>query len=81
MVTFDHYKEALALSEELRRQRIDDFADQIIRAMEQGSTGTEIFMALRWNIENLLNKRGHLLPKAIKNKARRLLEQLEKALQ
>ena len=81
MVTFDHYKEALELSKELRRQEIDDFADQIIRAMEQGSTGTEIFMALRWNIENLLNKKSHLLPKAIKNKARRLLEQLEKALQ
>jgi hypothetical protein len=81
MVNFDHYKEARELAEELRKEKIEHFADRIIRAMEEGSTGTEIFMALRWNIEQLLKTKELSYSKSIKDKARCLYSELDKALQ
>lgn len=81
MIIFDHYKEARELAEQLRKEKIPCFADKIIGAMEEGSTGTEIFMALRWNIENLLKTKDYSLSKTIKDKASRLYKELDKALQ
>ncbi len=81
MVNFDHYKEAKELAEELRKEKIERYADGIMKAMEEGSTGTEIFMALRWNIENLLKTKDYSYSKTIKDKANRLYKELGKALQ
>jgi hypothetical protein len=81
MVTYDHYKEARELAEQLREEKIGSFADKIIGAIEEGSTGTEIFMALRWNIKNLLKTKDYLLSITIRDKASRLYKELDKALQ
>jgi hypothetical protein len=80
MVNFDHYKEARELAEELRKEKIDHFANQIIKAMEEGSTGTEIFMTLRWNIEQLLKTKELSCQKRIKDKAICLYRELGNAL-
>lgn len=81
MVNFDHYKEARGLAEELRKEKLEYFANRIIKSMEEGSTGTEIFMALRWNIEQLLKTKELSCPKSIKDRAIRLYMELDKALQ
>jgi gamma-glutamyl-gamma-aminobutyrate hydrolase PuuD len=81
MVNYDHYQEARELAEQLREEKLDGFADKIIGAIEAGSTGTEIFMSLRWNIENLLKTGNHSFSNAIKDKASRLNKELNKALQ
>lgn len=79
MTSFDHYAEARELASLLREEYLDDFAISLIRAMEEGATGTEIFMALRWNIKQLLeaNKCSDLTTA----KARRLFEELDKTLE
>ena len=81
MENFDHYKVAKELADELRKEKVDCFADGIIKAIEEGATGTEIFMALRWNIENLLKTTDYSYSESIKNKAKSLYEELNKALQ
>ena len=81
MVNFDHYKEARELAEELSKEKIEHFANRIINAMEECSTGTEIFMALRWNIEQLLTTKELACPKRIIDKASCLYRELDKALQ
>ncbi len=81
MIIFDHYKEARELAKQLQEEKMDDFANKIFEAIEEGSTGTEIFMALRWNIEGLLNVKDYSLSKAIKDRANRLYKELNKALQ
>lgn len=79
MTGFDHYAEARELASLLRKENLDDFATSLIRAMEEGATGTEIFMALRWNIEQLL--RANKCSDLTAAKARRLFDELDKALQ
>jgi len=81
MANFDHYKEARERAEELRKEKLEHFANRITKAMEEGSTGTEIFMALRWNIEQLLKTQELSYPKSIKNRANRLYMELDKALE
>lgn len=81
MANFDHYKEARELADGLRKEKLEQFADRIIKAMEEGSTGTEIFMALHWNIEQLLKSKELSYSKIIKDKASCLFRELDKALQ
>lgn len=81
MANFDHYKEAEELAEELRKEKLDSIADEIIKAMEEGSTGTEIFMALRLNIDILLKTKELSYSNNIKDKATSLFNELDKALQ
>jgi hypothetical protein len=78
MTYFDHYKEAKNLAEALRKEKLDNYADKIILAMEEGSTGTEIFMALRWNVQKVMKLKN--IPSDIRNKATRLYEEFDKAL-
>lgn len=47
-------------------------------AMDEGATGTEIFMALRWNIERLLAESS--VDHATGAKAKKLLSELDNAL-
>ncbi len=81
MANFDHYKEAEEIAEALRKEKLESIADEIIKAMEEGSTGTEIFMALRWNIDILLKTKELSYSKNIKDRATRLFNELDKALQ
>jgi hypothetical protein len=76
---FDHYKEAKELSETLHQENLNEYADGIIQSMEEGSTGTEIFMALRWNTLKILKSKN--ISKNIRSKAARLYKELNKALQ
>ena len=74
---FDYLQEAGTLIDILRKDgRADDVRD-LQEAMEEGSTGTEIVLALRWHLEKLLKQRSGLTP-LVQQRSRRLLEQLEK---
>lgn len=75
---FDHYDEATKLAEELRKINLFDYANAIIDAMECGATGTEIFMALRWNIDKVISSCD--VTNGIKEMAKRLYKELDKSL-
>ena len=79
MNTYDHYAEAQELIDMLRRDELNDSADTLLKAMEEGATGTEIFMALRWSIKELIE--AEKCSNMIKIKAERLYQELDKALQ
>jgi len=75
---YDHYQEAQVLVTMLRDIQLNDQADSLQSAMDSGSTGNEIFMALRWNIEKLISEKqctGIALVKA-----KKLLEELDRSL-
>lgn len=64
MHTFDYIAEARAISDALN----DDLADwktRIDDAITTASTGTEILMALRWNLAELLKANPTLPPDLI----------------
>lgn len=75
---YDHYKEAEDLIVMLHDTRLRNHSDALKAAMDEGATGTEIFMALRWNIEKLLNEKT--CSEKVFAKAKRLWEELDKAL-
>lgn len=79
MNKYDHYVEAQELIGMLRKEGLSNYADAMLKAMEEGSTGTEIFMALRWNVKNLIESRQ--CSNMAEIKARRLYQELDKALQ
>lgn len=79
MNTYDHHAEAQELAAMLRKESLGNYADALVTAIQEGATGTEIFMALRWNIKNIIDaKKCSDLTDA---KARRLYQELDKALQ
>ncbi|MFC1560466.1 hypothetical protein ACFL3W_00815 [Pseudomonadota bacterium] len=75
---YDHYQEAQGLITMLRDSQLNDQADSLQTAMDDGSTGNEIFMALRWNIEKLISEKQ--CTDIALAKAKRLWEELNKAL-
>lgn len=79
MNTYDHYVETQELIEMLRKEGLNDYADALLKAMEEGATGTEIFMALRWNVKNLIEAKQ--CSNMIEAKAIHLYQELDKALQ
>ena len=76
---YDHYREAEELIKMLDVAQLQDHGDILQAAMDEGATGTEIFMGLRYNLEKLLNEQS--CPDLIRAKAKRLWEELDKALQ
>jgi len=75
---YDHYQEAQDLVTMLHSIKLNEQADALQLAMDEGATGNEIFMALRWNTKKLLSEKkcaGTVLAKATK-----LWEELDKAL-
>lgn len=78
-MNYNHYEEVAKLSEELRNENLDNAADTITHCIEAGATGTEIFMALRWNIGKIL--KSNKLSKNAKLRAQRLYDELEKSLE
>jgi hypothetical protein len=78
MEQYDYYGIAKELAKKLRDENLDGLSNEIINAMEAGSTGTEIFMALRWNVNKILT--SNLCSSRIKEFARNLYDELDKAL-
>jgi hypothetical protein len=78
-MSFDHYAEATRLAEELRKEHLDCFADTIIDSMEAGATGTEIFMALRWNIGRII--KSDKCSNITLGIAQKIFDELDKSLQ
>ncbi len=76
---YDHYKETEHLIKLLKDVKLDDYGLALQSAMNQGSTGTEIFMALRWNLEKVLDDGA--CSELITKKAKRLWKELDRALQ
>ncbi|GAB4187966.1 MAG: hypothetical protein Tsb002_13760 [Wenzhouxiangellaceae bacterium] len=76
---YDPYEEAAELISMLKNTHFQDYGSAIQCAMDEGATGTEIFMALRRQIEKLLAE--PLMNDVIKAKARRLLSEVDEALE
>jgi len=76
---YDHYHEARNLITMLRDTQLNDQADSLQSAMDDGSTGSEIFMALRRSIENLISEK--ICTDIAQAKAKKLWEELDRALQ
>jgi hypothetical protein len=76
---YDHYQEAEDLISTLQNLNLNEHASYLQSALEEGSTGNEIFMALRWNIERLLS--DEKCPDVVLLKAKDLWGELDKALQ
>lgn len=74
----DYYAEARALAAALAQLDQDSDTDQIHNAIAGGSTGTEILMALRTTLSQLLGNPA--LPNAIHNQARDLRDATNQAL-
>lgn len=49
----DYYAESRRLAVDLRAEGLDDSADALLAAIESSSTGTEILMAIKWNLDSL----------------------------
>ena len=79
MNNYDHYQEVKSIIAMLQGTSLCSYGDKLQNAMDEGSTGSEIFMALRWNIQKLLKEED--LDDLTKVKAKRLWEELDKALQ
>ena len=71
------YDNIAVLIAELRTSGLQHYADELQLAMDTGSSGTRIFMALRWHLEEML--KGEL-PDAIAEQARVLEAYFSKAL-
>lgn len=77
-MSFDHYAEANSIIKLLQHEGLTSYADKLTNAMEEGSTGTEIFMALRFYIKELLD--NEKLSAFLKAKTKRLYGELDKSL-
>jgi hypothetical protein len=78
MTDYDHYEEAKFLIEELSGGPLKNYAIILQNSIDEGSTGTEIFMALRWNLDKLLKEVN--CSDSIRVKVSRLREELDSAL-
>ena len=78
MTIYDHYEEARAIAEALGREGRLSKAKQILDAMADAGSGTEVFMALRHRVALLLNAAP--LPSATDRRSRVLYSKLNEAL-
>ena len=75
---YDHYEEVEELISMLENTSLQHYRKALQNAIDEGATGTEIFMALRWNIERLLAESS--VDHATGAKAKKLLSELDNAL-
>lgn len=78
MSAYDYYGEARALAEALRNAGLSSDGNDIIKSLEEGETGTEIFMIMRARLAKLLAA-GRLSPE-LQGRAHALHERLNDAL-
>ena len=79
MNNYDHYNEAKSIIAMLQDASLNNYGALLQNAMDEGATGTEIFMALRCNIEKILKE--DVLDDATRVRAKKLWDELDKALQ
>ena len=78
MKKFDHYEFARELISDMERQGLSDGAARLKSALDEGATGTEILMALRFSLAEIASNCP--LPEQINAKANRLILEINKAL-
>jgi hypothetical protein len=78
MNAYDYYGEAKRLAEALERSGFSGYGSEIVGAMEEGETGTEIFMIIRMRLAKLLTVEG--LPLDLRASIQALHEKLDGAL-
>ena len=76
---YDYYEVARALADRLEAEGQGTWAEKLKRAMADGATGTEIFMRLRWQLQQLKDC-DDLLSDGTKEQIDTLLEALNNAL-
>jgi len=75
---YDHYKEATELAIIISEWGMNVEAGQILDAIKNGKSGTEIFMTLRFRIEPLLDAAN--VPEEAKGRLRILYSKIDQAL-
>lgn len=74
----DYYAESKKLAEDLETEGLGKYANALLDAIAQGSTGTEILMALSWNLDHLIDSSE--CPQQLKLRAAGLRNKLVKVL-
>jgi hypothetical protein len=77
---YDHYATARALADRLSVEGQSEWAEKLRNVMVEGATGTEIFMGLRWQLQQLKGC-GVPLSDGTSRQVDDLLKELERALQ
>jgi hypothetical protein len=72
MLSFDYIAEAYAIRDALTDEYLARWRSRITDAIEAGATGTEILMALRWNLGQLLEAQPEL-PSVVAMRIRRFI--------
>jgi hypothetical protein len=80
MGNFDHYSVAQQIAQKLHDEGKPEWAAKIDDAVAAGSTGSEIFMALRWHLRDIQGK-AQDISAATRDLIDDLLRQLDKHLQ
>lgn len=75
---YDHYKEAEHLALLLAQDGAKEYSALLLNAMIEGSTGSEICMALKWHTNNILKL--DCLSKETRECAQQLWTELDKVL-
>lgn len=79
MATYDYYREAKSLAEDLKRAGLSDCEAAIVVSMEGGGTGTEIFMIMRARLAYILTTKD--VPPKVLERVKALHSKLNDALQ
>ena len=77
-MSFDYYQEAEDLINMLSASSLEKYADALRKSMDEGSTGTEILMALRWNLEKMLSEAP--ISDILRAKAKNLKKEIDNSL-
>lgn len=78
-MSYDHYAVARSIAGRLASEGHEEWSKKLLAAIDEGSTGTEIFMALRWQLRELLKTKPTLSP-ATGTLIQELLSELDKGL-
>jgi hypothetical protein len=78
MNAYDYYSEAKRLAKTLESSGFFNYGAEILEAMEEGGTGTEIFMMMRMKLAKLLT--AERLPLDLRTSIQALYEKLDSAL-
>lgn len=78
-MTSDYYAEAREVARSLDQEGLKEEAQSLRDAIDSGSTGTEILMALRWHLQRIGNTNALMSP-AIRAKIRGLAGSIDAAL-
>jgi hypothetical protein len=76
---YDHHAAARTLTVRLDAEGQGAWAEKLRRVLEEGATGTEIFMGLRWQLQQLAGS-GDSLSEGTRAQLETLLKELNTAL-